>query len=132
MWVEDIEAKVFNVTKARLKNAIGSTYPNILFTSQVQFVDESQFPCVYMHMINAYEIGQDTERLTINGINATFQWEVYVNTTQNDCVTIMSALIDQIKKMGFSINGFPLYRMNGNVIYGDIRVSRVIGANDTL
>ena len=130
-WWENIEPKVFSVTKARLISAIGPTFPNIYYTSQIQTLTESQFPCVYIHMVDSYEVGEDTERTTINGLNTTFQAEAYVNTTQADCVTIMSAMMTQLKKMRFSVTGFPVYTSNGNVFRGVIRVRRLIGANDT-
>jgi len=45
-------------------------------------------------------------------------------------VAIMSAMISQLKKMRFSIAGFPSYSSNGNVFRGVVRARRVIGAND--
>lgn len=131
-WWENIEPKVFSVTKARLQNAIGNTFPNIYYTSQIQTLTESQFPCVYIHMVDSYEMGDDLEHLTVNGVNSTFQAEAYVNTTQADCVAILSSLMTQLKKMQFSIVSFPMYASNGNVFRGWMRVRRVIGANDSL
>lgn len=131
-WWEQVEPKVFNTTKVRLQNAIGTAFPDIYYTTQIQTLSESQFPCVYMHLMDSYEIGGDTEGLTINGMEATFQCEAYVNTTQDDCVTIMSAMLTQLKKMRFSISGFPVYTSNGNVFRGVIRARRIIGANDNL
>lgn len=132
MWWNDVEPKVFSVTKARLQSAIGDTFPNIYYTTQIQTLTESQFPCIYVHLIDTYEIGGDTEGLTVNGIVATFQVEAYVNTTQADCVAIMSAAIEQLKKMRFQVVSFPLYTSNGNVFRGVFRVRRPIGADDTL
>jgi hypothetical protein len=129
-WWAEIEPKVFNVTKARMKKALADTFPDIFYTSQIQTIKESDFPCVYIHMVDSYEMGEDTERLTINAVNATFQCEAYTNTDQDDCVAIMMAMISQLKKMRFSVVGFPSYSSNGNVFRGVVRARRVIGAND--
>lgn len=130
-WYDEIEPKVFNSTKARMQKVLADRFPQTYYTSQLQTIDDSQFPCVYLHMVDSYEIGEDLEHLTINGANVTFQGEAYTNTNQDDCVTIMSAMIAALKKMRFTIAGFPSYTSNGNVYRGVIRARRIIGANDS-
>ena len=131
-WWADIESRVFNIIKTRANKVLKTKYPKIFWTSQIQTITESQFPCVYIHMIDSYEIGEDLERLTINGVNVTMQVETYVNTDQVDANSIMAELVAQLKRLRFNISGLPTYTSNGNVFRGVVRARRIIAAQDNI
>lgn len=136
-WWEDIEPKVFTLVKTRMQKGYKKPdgtykYPNILYTTQIQTITDTQFPCIYLHLVDSYEIGTDISRLYVNALNVTFQVEVYVNTSQDECGEIMGEVVKQFKKLRFSIYRFPSYTNTGGVIRGVIRAKRVIGANDII
>lgn len=131
-WWADLENRIYSIIKTRANKTLRVKYPKIFWTTQIMTITESQFPCVYIHVIDAYEIGEDISRSTINGINITYQVEIYVNTDQADAVYIMQELTSQLKKLRFSITGLPTYTSDGNVLRGIIRARRVMGANDNI
>lgn len=133
-WWENIEPKVFNTLKVRVTKELAQKFPHIYFTSQVQTISESKLPCVYLHIVDMREVGADFEHLDMCGVDVTFQCDIDVNTTQNDCTAIASCVMAQMKKLRLTVNQGPIYYVNNgsNVIRGIVRASRLFGANDNL
>ena len=76
------------------------------------------------------ETNSDLERTRINTIVAGFQIEVYSNTSQLDCRTIMAEIMDCLKKLMFDVKMSP-YADNQSPIYRYVaRFERTFDWND--
>ena len=130
-WVIDLESKVLSLVKGKTYNKLKKRYPQIMYTtSSISNDSQRNFPCVYVHELGGSEANSDLERTRINTIVAGFQIEVYSNTSQLDCRTIMAEIMDCIKKLMFDVKMSP-YADNQSPIYRYVaRFERTFDWND--
>lgn len=127
-WYSDIEAKVFNIVKTRTSNEISGIY----WTSVSKTITESDFPCVYIYLVDSYETGEDISHDEVHAVRATFQIEVYSNKSKNEARKIIDEICAQFKALRFSISTIPNFSADGNVHIGKARCRRIIGAGDDI
>lgn len=131
VWFSKLESVIFTIIKARMTAKLRSKYPNIFFTTSSQIDTEPAFPTVYIHETGCLEAGNDLENKTVNAVIETIQVDVTANTSDTDCKTVATEVINQLKALRFNIVGFPVYTIDGNIHRAVIRARRTIGSGDT-
>lgn len=86
----------------RVKKAVGSTYPNLNFTTETSS-NPSQFPSVYIHKEIGSELGMELNSKSINALDMAFQIVIKTNTNKSDCINIRNACVEAVKKDGFRV-----------------------------
>lgn len=128
----DIESRIYSRIKYAFPQKVKDKYPDLNFTTDNRDLVDAKFPCVYVHLMPALEMGQDLEGTTINGGMFTFQIEVYDNQSQNRAKTVMSEIVGIMKEMRFELNAFPEFQNTTSAYRSLARFRRVIGAGDIL
>lgn len=98
----NIESVTATRIEHRVKKAIGASYPNISFTTEISEIPPS-FPNVYIHLTSESETGKDLQGNSINAMNFSVQIVVKSNVSKSECLTIRNACIEAVKKDGFRV-----------------------------
>ena len=88
------------------------------------------FPTMYVHMLAPYEVGRDLTNDNVNGINCTFELTVYSDKSEKECRNIITAGIQQMKKLHFNVETFPDPRTSDKKYIAITRLNRVIASGD--
>ena len=81
-------------------------------------------------MLPPYEEGRDLTNETVNGINCTFELVVYSDKSEKECRNIITAGIQQMKKLHFNVETFPDPRTSDKKYIAITRLNRVIASGD--
>lgn len=128
-WVIDLDNIIFTRVDVKLKNALGTKYPDLYVTNSDLNTGVAKFPTVYLHVMSGIEQGNDLDGSTINAVLYSIQLEV-TSTSQTHTKEVMAELISIFKQMRFQVIAMPEFK-NQNTLYRQVcRVRRVIGAND--
>lgn len=132
-WYEKIESYILTILKYELVQKLLAPYPKLTCTTSNQ--EESldlvgDFPTMYVHMLPPYEIGRDLTNVTVNGINCTFELTVYSDKSEKECRQIITAGIQQMKKLHFNVETFPDPRTSDKKYIAIARLNRVIASGD--
>ncbi|MBO4783765.1 MAG: hypothetical protein J5521_03335 [Lachnospiraceae bacterium] len=121
------------ILKYELVQKLLAPYPKLTCTTSNQ--EESldlvnDFPTMYVHMLPPYEVGRDLTNDTVNGINCTFELVVYSDKSEKECRNIITAGIQQMKKLHFNVETFPDPRTSDKKYIAIARLNRVIASGD--
>lgn len=108
LWIVDMESRVLSLVKGKTYSKLKKKYPQINYTiTDISNDAKANFPCIYIHLLGSSESNPDLERSRVNTITAGFQIEVYSNTSQSDCKTVMAEIVECMKKLMFEIKMIP-------------------------
>ena len=132
-WYDKIESYILTILKYELVKKLLAPYPKLTCTTSNQ--EESldlvnDFPTMYVHMLPPYEVGRDLTNDTVNGINCTFELVVYSDKSEKECRNIITAGIQQMKKLHFNVETFPDPRTSDKKYIAIARLNRVIASGD--
>ena len=132
-WYDKIESYILTILKYELVQKLLAPYPKLTCTTSNQ--EESldlvnDFPTMYVHMLPPYEVGRDLTNDTVNGINCTFELVVYSDKSEKECRNIITAGIQQMKKLHFNVETFPDPRTSDKKYIAITRLNRVIASGD--
>lgn len=132
-WYDKIESYILTILKYELVQKLLAPYPKLTCTTSNQ--EESldlvnDFPTMYVHMLPPYEVGRDLTNDTVNGINCTFELVVYSDKSEKECRNIITAGIQQMKKLHFNVETFPDPRTSDKKYIAIARLNRVIASGD--
>ena len=132
-WYDKIESYILTILKYELVQKLLAPYPKLTCTTSNQ--EESldlvgDFPTMYVHMLPPYEVGRDLTNNTVNGINCTFELTVYSDKSEKECRNIITAGIQQMKKLHFNVETFPDPRTSDKKYIAIARLNRVIASGD--
>lgn len=132
-WYDKIESYILTILKYELVQKLLAPYPKLTCTTSNQ--EESldlvgDFPTMYVHMLPPYEVGRDLTNVTVNGINCTFELTVYSDKSEKECRQIITAGIQQMKKLHFNVETFPDPRTSDKKYIAITRLNRVIASGD--
>lgn len=126
-WYSEIESAVFT----QVEYMLTQTYTTLNCTSKNQDIsDIATFPTLYLHELEAVELGMDLTNDAVNAVLSTIEIMVWTNTTLYDCKAILGAAVTVMKSMGYNITMMPTALYDGDVASGVARFRRVVGAND--
>ena len=132
-WVEERESDIYTLVNARAKRNLIGRFPNIKFTTnEATGANSTQYPTVYIHSIEGAERGHDFENNNVNAFQFFFQVEVTCSKEQGRESTraVVSEVMNQFKKLRFSVRGKPIYESDTSIDTAYARVSRVLAEND--
>lgn len=132
-WVEERESDIYTLVKARARRNLVSKFPSIKFTTnEGTGANSTQYPTVYIHSIEGAERGHDFENDNVNAFQFYFQIEVTCSKEQGreSTRTVISEVLDQFKKLRFSVRTKPLYESDTSIDTAFARVSRVLAEED--
>ena len=132
IWVSDLESTIFTMIKAKFPAKLKNKYPNIYFTISNRTDTEPKFPTVYIHEMPGSEQGQDLAGTSINAVLAAYQIDILTNTSQREAKEVMSAVMEIMKGMAFTVISMPEFQNTDEVYGSTARFRRMIGANDIL
>lgn len=132
LWVADIENMVFSLIKAKTYSKLKIKYPNIRYTTVATSRENAKFPSIYFRQLDSPETGQTMEGADINGVSVAFQVDVTSNVSKSNVKEIIYVLAEELKKMKFDINVFPIFSVEDDVHRGTMRVRRIIANKDIL
>lgn len=132
MWTDLIESQVYANVLADFSSDIRAEYKNLKFTTEEEKLSAPTFPMVYIHLLPMVEVGNDLVNTEVNGVLATFEAQVFVNTTKYDANVIANEVLRVLKTMAFSVEEFPFTHQEGTTCRSILRVSRVIGSGDSI
>lgn len=132
-WYDKIESYILTILKYELVQKSSAPFPKLTCTTSNQ--EESlelvgDFPTMYVHMLPPYEVGRDLTNVTVNGINCTFELTVYSDKSEKECRQIITAGIQQMKKLHFNVETFPDPRTSDKKYIAITRLNRVIASGD--
>ena len=78
------------------------------------------------------EQGQDLAGTSINAVLAAYQIDILTNTSQREAKEVMSAVMEIMKGMAFTVISMPEFQNTDEVYRSTARFRRMIGANDIL
>lgn len=131
-WYSKIESQVISQVEYMLKGRVDAPYPNLNITSKNQETKPASLPTMYIHELEPVERGQDLDNASINAVLHTMEIQVWTNVSQNECKSILTAAISELKRMRYNIIMLPTVKTNDGLAWGVFRARRMIGANDTL
>lgn len=132
MVLDTLESQVYSRIKNKMPSTIKTKYTDLNFTTNSISLADAKFPCVYIHMIESPEDGEDLEGTEINAVYASFVIEVVDNESQANTNTISKEVQKIMKQMRFKVVGFP-YNDNKDSTYRKVsRYRRTIANNDVL
>lgn len=131
--LEYLESQVFSRVKNRFSTSIKEKFPNLNFTTDNNKTNETpEFPTVYGIMLGGVENSMDLERSKINGVVATFQYEVSDNVSQSNARTVMNEVVRVMKTMRFDVVSTPTHQDYAGVYRMVARFRRTIDEDDVL
>lgn len=125
----NLESELATRIEYRVKNAIGTQFPNINFTTEISDIP-AEFPNVYIHEERLTESGNTLEGKTFNAVDFAIQLVIKTNTTKADVLTVRNACITAIKADGFRVIINEPQKIN-NVYQCTLHFYGVRGAGDT-
>ena len=128
---DEIESKVFTRVQYYLTKNPGK-FPKVNCTTKNENATPTTFPTMYLHELPSVEMGATLDGTDINAVLSTIEVQVYVNTTEQDCKKIMSAVVTEMKNMGYNTTAFPIVTTTKNISTGIARFRRMIGLNDAM
>lgn len=132
MVLDTLESQVYSRIKNKMPSTIKTKYTDLNFTTNSISLADAKFPCIYIHMIESPEDGEDLEGTEINAVYASFVIEVVDNESQANTNTISKEVQKIMKQMRFKVVGFP-YNDNKDSTYRKVsRYRRTIANNDVL
>lgn len=134
-WVEERESDIYTLVKTRSIRALKTRFPNIKFTTnEGTGANSTQYPTVYIHSIEGAEKGVDFENRNVNAFQFFFQVEVTCSKEQGRESTraVISEVLDQYKKLRFTVRTKPLYNSDTSIDTAYARVSRLLGEEDNV
>ena len=131
-WYSKIESQVISQVEYMLKSRVDAPYPNLNITSKNQETKPASLPTMYIHELEPVERGQDLDNASINAVLHTMEIQVWTNVSQNECKSILTAAITELKRMRYNIIMLPTVQTSDGLAWGVLRARRMIGANDTL
>ena len=134
-WVEDRNSDIYTLVKTRAKRNLVEQFPNIKFTTnEGTGANSTNYPTVYIHSIEGRERADDLENNNVNAFQFYFEIEVTCSKAQGRESTkkVMAEVLDQFKKLRFSVRTNALYISDTSIDTGIARVSRTFGENDNI
>lgn len=131
-WVMDLEATFFTIIKNNFPDRLKTKYQDAFFTMESQVNTDPQFPTIYVHMLPMSEQGGDLVNQSINGVRATIQVDVTTNVSYAECNEVMSAILDEVKELGFKVTALPEAFIDVDVYRQTMQAERVIGNGDKI
>lgn len=132
MWISDIESMILTRVKIGVEQKLETKYPNIFFTTSDRNQVNPRFPTVMLRDMGGAERGNDNENIHINAYLCTIQVDVIDNESQNRAKEVMRYVIDEMKKMSFSIMYAPTSDNKSDTYRVVARFRREIGWDDIL
>ena len=132
-WYTKIESYILTTLKYELVQKVSAPYPKLKCTTSNQaesLEDVGDFPTLYVHMLEPIEVGRDLTNITVNGLNCTFELQVFSDKSEKECRNIVSDAIQEMKKLYFNVDSFPDPKTYDKKYVAISRVSRIIGGND--
>lgn len=130
-WFLEIESKIFTQIEYMLTQREDAPYPEMKCTTVSQNT-VTHFPTLYLHELQPVEVGMDLTNESVNAVMSTVEIQVWSNISEYDCKEIFSAVIIEMKRMGFNVTMFPSVQTDSKIAWGAARFRRVVGAGDTL
>ena len=132
MWISDIESIVLARVKSNVMEKLKTKYPNLFFTTSDRNQSNPKFPTVLFRELSSAERGNDLENTHVNAYQCMIQVDVIDNLSQSRAKEVMRYILDEMKKMSFSIIQPPTPDNNSDTYRVVSRFRREIGWNDTL
>lgn len=127
-WYMQIQNKVFTQVQYMMQKK----YPNLKCTTRNENGLPAEFPTLFLHELAPVELGQDLTNETVNAILATIEIQVWTNTTESDCRSIIAEALNQMKLLQFNVPEMPLVEVSDRISWGVIRCKRIIGNGDKI
>lgn len=132
MVLDTLESQIYSRVKNKMPSSIKEKYSDLNITTNSTNLKDAKFPCVYVHMIDSPEDGEDMEGDSTNAILVSFVIEVIDNQSQSNTTEVSKAVQKIMKEMRFRVVGSPI-NDNTDTTYRKIsRYRRIIANNDTL
>lgn len=128
----DIENIVYSRIVAQMPSSTKTKYTNLNYTMSDRQPTNPKFPSVYVHLMNATEMGNGLNNTDINGVLASFQIEVTDNEKQANCKAVMDEVTKIMKSMRFETVSMPVFNNTESVYRIVARFRRVVMALDKL
>ena len=129
MELLQMESIITTQLSVRVPRLLNNAYPNISFTNEISDKTPS-FPNVYVHELEANEIGNSLMNQTIHAIRNTYQIEVTTNVSKTDAKKVANACVQALKALSFSVSSMPIYFQVNNVHRYVIRAQRIVASGD--
>lgn len=130
--LDSIESLVYSRIKNKIPSTLKSKYSDLNITTNSANITDAKFPCIYVHMIESPENGEDMEGNEVNALFVTFVIEIIDNKSQSNTTELSKVIQKTMKEMCFKSIGFP-YNDNTDTVYRKVcRYRRTIGKNDNL
>lgn len=133
-WYSEIESTIHTILRHKLTMAYDAPFPELNCTTSSQsesLEGVSDFPTLYVHMLNPVELGNDLYNEDVTAIRATFDLQVYSDKSEDECRKIMNACILEMKKLHFKVSMFPDPQTSDKKYYAIARFSRIVASGDT-
>lgn len=124
-----MESIITTQLKVRVPQLTNNRYETISFTNEISD-NMPSFPNVYVHELEPSEVGNSIPNNTIHALRDTFQIEVTTNTSKSDARIVISACVNAMKALGYSLIMAPVYTKVNNIHRFVIRMRRIVANGD--
>lgn len=134
-WVEERSSDIYTLVKTRAKRNLIKQFPNIKFTTnEGTGANSTQYPTVFINTIQGAERAEDLENNNVNAFQFFFEIEVTCSKEQGRESTrkVIGEVLDQFKKLRFSIGMNAIYKSDNSIDVGIARVRRTFAENDNI
>lgn len=129
---QDYESIVVTRLTYYLETEYAARFPNLQVVTDDLITRPSKWPTVWCRAIQSVERDRDLEGNTINGVTATFQIEVYDNSSQENAKDVGNSVTAIMKGMAFDGIQLPEKDSVSGVWRVIGRYRRYIAADDVL
>ena len=133
-WYSEIESTIYTILQYKLAYKADAPFPELNCTTSSQnesLEGVSGFPTLYIHMLSPVEIGNDLYNEDVTAVRATFDLQVYSDTSEEECRKIMNACVLEMKKLRFKVTMFPDPQTTDKKYYAVARFNRIIASGDS-
>lgn len=129
-WIFDITSIVFTRLQYKVSKKLKTEFPNIQFTtSSVNQI--TKFPTIFFNEMQGNEIGRNLDNDVINGVNASYQVEIYSDKSQEVCRKIAKEVVTVMKDLHFT-STTPIFQNESTTYRLILMFNRSIGSEDIL
>lgn len=132
-WFTEIESTINTIIKYNLVDRVDAPFPDLTCTtsSQSETIENVDiFPTLYIHLLPPVETGSDLYNIDVTAIRATFEFQIYSDKSESDCMTIINQCIKEMKSLRFNVAMFPDPQTYDKKYFAVARFSRVIASGD--
>lgn len=128
-----LESTITTYLEYKVRNKLGTKYPDLNFITEPQDDTDYKFPCVYVNELAMTETANTLSHKSINAVDYSIQIQVSSNKKKSISKEVAYAITDILHNdLGFRITTMPLYMKQATIHTYNLRANRLVGSGDKI